>query len=135
MFFKQLLNEDASLSYLLACGSQGKAIAVDVVAGREDWFVEQAGDLKVAITHVIDTHLHADHYSGGRQLAERAGAAYALHESDVGKTEWPTGVASPHQAWLRTCANMERQIPSYRSDERWFCLRRRDVSQPFRNRF
>ena len=86
MYFKQLLNEDASLSYLLACGSQGKAIAVDVVAGHEDWFVEQARSLKVAITHVVDTHLHADHYSGGRQLAERVGGVYALHESDVGKT-------------------------------------------------
>ena len=86
MHFKQLLNEDASLSYLLACGSQGKAIAVDVVAGKEDWFIEQARNLNVVITHVIDTHLHADHYSGGRQLAEHIGKIYALHESDLGKT-------------------------------------------------
>lgn len=86
MYFKQRLNKDASLSYLLACGSQGKAIAVDVVAGDEEWFVEQAQKLNVAITHVIDTHLHADHYSGGRQLAERVNGIYALHESDVGKT-------------------------------------------------
>lgn len=86
MIFKQLQNEDASLSYLLACGGKGKAIAVDVVAGHEDWFVEQASRLNVAITHVIDTHLHADHYSGGRRLAERVGAVYALHESNIGRT-------------------------------------------------
>ena len=30
---------------------------------------------------MIDTHVHADHYSGGRRLAEMTGAAYCLHES------------------------------------------------------
>jgi hydroxyacylglutathione hydrolase len=33
------------------------------------------------ITHVIDTHVHADHRSGGRQLAARVGALYCLHRS------------------------------------------------------
>lgn len=79
MFFKQLATKEASLSYLFGCGSLGKAIAVDVVAGDEDWFVEQAQQQNVSITHVIETHVHADHYSGGRQLAERLGAKYCLH--------------------------------------------------------
>jgi glyoxylase-like metal-dependent hydrolase (beta-lactamase superfamily II) len=33
------------------------------------------------ITHVIDTHVHADHRSGGPALAERASALYCLHRS------------------------------------------------------
>jgi hydroxyacylglutathione hydrolase len=33
------------------------------------------------ITHVIDTHIHADHRSGGPALAKQVGAAYCLHES------------------------------------------------------
>ena len=33
------------------------------------------------ITRVIDTHIQADHRSGGRALAARTGAAYGLHES------------------------------------------------------
>jgi hydroxyacylglutathione hydrolase len=33
------------------------------------------------ITHVIDTHIHADHRSGGPALAKQVGAAYCVHES------------------------------------------------------
>lgn len=81
MFFKQLATQGSSLSYLFGCGGLGKAVAVDVVAGDEGWFVEEAGKTKAAITHVIDTHVHADHYSGGRRLAQRVDAHYCLFES------------------------------------------------------
>jgi glyoxylase-like metal-dependent hydrolase (beta-lactamase superfamily II) len=83
MFFKQLATKEATLSYLFGCGGKGKAVAVDVVAGDEDWFVEQAKTQNVTITHVIDTHVHADHYSGGRMLAKMLDAHYCLHESDA----------------------------------------------------
>ena len=69
MFFKQFATTDSSLSYFFGCGTLGKAVAVDVVAGDEGWFAEEAKKAKVSITHVIDTHVHADHYSGGRKLA------------------------------------------------------------------
>ena len=82
MFFMQRTNPDASLSYFLACGGLGKAVAVDVSSGDEAWYLDQARALNVAITYVIDTHIHADHLSGGRALAARANAAYALHDSN-----------------------------------------------------
>lgn len=81
MFFSQLPTKEASLSYLFGCGGKGKAMAVDVVAGDEDWYIQQAKERGVTITHVIDTHVHADHYSGGKALADRIGAKYCLHES------------------------------------------------------
>jgi hydroxyacylglutathione hydrolase len=59
----------------------GDAVAC---AKDEEWFAEQADTVKARITHVIDTHVHADHYSGGRRLAEMTGAQYCLHESDAG---------------------------------------------------
>jgi len=89
MFFKQLATKESSLSYFFGCGTLGKAVAVDVVAGDEQWFIEQAQAAKVAITHVIDTHVHADHYSGGRKLAQLAGAHYCLHESDAKVVKFP----------------------------------------------
>lgn len=84
MFFKQLATREASLSYFFGCAGHGVAVAVDVVAGDEDWFIEEARKAGVEIRYVIDTHVHADHYSGGRALAQRVGAPYCLHESDQG---------------------------------------------------
>ncbi|HET7199918.1 MAG TPA: MBL fold metallo-hydrolase, partial [Burkholderiales bacterium] len=89
MFFKQLATKESSLSYFFGCGTLGKAVAVDVVAGDQAWFVQQARKTKSAITHVIDTHIHADHYSGGRELAAMTGAAYCLHESNHGLVKFP----------------------------------------------
>lgn len=81
MFFKQLATKESSLSYFFGCGTLGKAVAVDVVAGDEAWFLDEARKANVSITQVIDTHVHADHYSGGRKLAAAAGAEYCLHEN------------------------------------------------------
>lgn len=84
MFFKQLATKEASLSYFFGCATVAKAVAVDVVAGDEQWFIDEAKKAGVSITHVIDTHVHADHYSGGRKLAQMLGAPYCLHEADKG---------------------------------------------------
>ncbi len=84
MFFKQLPTKESSLSYFFGCAGHGLAAAVDVVAGDEEWFMEQATLANVRITHVVDTHVHADHYSGGRELARRLGAPYCLHEASRG---------------------------------------------------
>ena len=81
MFFRQLSTTDSSLSYLFGCATAGRAVAVDVVAGDEDWFVTEAAKAKSRITHIVDTHVHADHYSGGRKLASLTGADYCLHEN------------------------------------------------------
>lgn len=55
------------------------------MAGEEDWFIAQADSVGVPITYVIDTHVHADHYSGGPELARRVDAPYCLHESNKGR--------------------------------------------------
>ncbi len=89
MFFKQLATKEASLSYFFGCGTLGKSIAVDVVAGDEQWFIDEAAKAQVKITHVIDTHVHADHYTGGRKLAEMVGAPYCLHENAAHFVKFP----------------------------------------------
>ncbi|MDE2260217.1 MAG: MBL fold metallo-hydrolase, partial [Betaproteobacteria bacterium] len=88
MFFRQLATKESSLSYYFGCTGIGKSVAVDVVAGDEDWFIEEARKANVPINYVIDTHVHADHYSGGRALAIRLGIPYCLHESDRGLVKY-----------------------------------------------
>ena len=85
MFFRQRAAANATLSYFFGCTGIGRAVAVDVVAGDEDWFIAEAAKAGVPISFVIDTHVHADHYSGGPELARRAGAPYCLHESNRGR--------------------------------------------------
>ncbi|WP_230683046.1 MBL fold metallo-hydrolase [Variovorax paradoxus] len=88
MFFRQRAAENATLSYFFGCAGFGKAVAVDVVAGDEDWFIAEAERASVKIAHVIDTHVHADHYSGGLELTRRVGAPYYLHESNKGHVQF-----------------------------------------------
>jgi hydroxyacylglutathione hydrolase len=49
MFFRQRLAQEATLSYLLGCGSCGVSVAVGPVAGDEDWFIEEAARQNVII--------------------------------------------------------------------------------------
>lgn len=88
MFFRQRAAESATLSYFFGCAGLGKAVAVDVVAGDEDWFIAETERAGVTIAHVIDTHVHADHCSGGLELARRAHAPYCLHESNRGRASF-----------------------------------------------
>ena len=62
---------------MLGCAGKGYAAVVDPQDNDLDSYIEFATTKGMRITHVIDTHVHADHISGGRALSERTGAAYA----------------------------------------------------------
>ena len=68
-------------SYLLGCGTLGICAVVDPRADDVNAYVAFAQTKKMRMTQVIDTHVHADHRSGGVALARQTGAAYRLHES------------------------------------------------------
>jgi glyoxylase-like metal-dependent hydrolase (beta-lactamase superfamily II) len=54
---------------------------VDPQAQDVQAYSEFADSKGMAITHVIDTHIQADHLSGGRSLSEITGAQYCLHST------------------------------------------------------
>jgi hydroxyacylglutathione hydrolase len=82
MIFRQYLDiNPVAASYLFGCGGEGVATVVDPL-GDLDRYLHDAERLGMAIKYVIDTHLHADHLSIGRDLSRAAKAAYILY-SDV----------------------------------------------------
>jgi hydroxyacylglutathione hydrolase len=73
--------ETGCAGYLLGCGGLGKCAVVDAHEQDIDAYIAFAAAKGMQITHVIDTHVHADHRSGGPALAARVGAKYCLHAS------------------------------------------------------
>lgn len=91
MIFRPFLRFDTGCaSYVLGCVGLGRCAVVDPRADDLDAYVAFAASKGMQITHVIDTHVHADHESGGPALASRVSAEYCLHER--------AEVAHPHRA-------------------------------------
>jgi glyoxylase-like metal-dependent hydrolase (beta-lactamase superfamily II) len=61
------------LSYLI--GSGAEAVVIDASL-NPDVYIDLAATQGWTITHVLDTHVHADHLSRGRALAEASGGVY-----------------------------------------------------------
>lgn len=70
------------LSYMAV--SNGEAALFDATR-MTDVFIEFAESKGATIKHVFDTHLHADHISGGRLIAEKTSATYWLPPKDAGE--------------------------------------------------
>jgi glyoxylase-like metal-dependent hydrolase (beta-lactamase superfamily II) len=82
MIFRPYYRFDTGCAaYLLGCGTLGKCAVVDPQEKDVDIYLAFAASKGMRITHVIDTHIHADHRSGGPALARKAEAAFCLHES------------------------------------------------------
>jgi hydroxyacylglutathione hydrolase len=73
--------ETGCAAYVFGCGSLGVCAVVDAHEEDIDAYASFAASKGMRITYVIDTHVHADHRSGGRALAQEIGAPYCLHES------------------------------------------------------
>jgi hydroxyacylglutathione hydrolase len=86
MFVKRFFEPSiAQASYMIGCQRTGEAIVID--ANRDvDQYVDAAVQEGLRITHVTETHIHADYLSGSRELAQRTGASLCL--SDEGDQDW-----------------------------------------------
>jgi glyoxylase-like metal-dependent hydrolase (beta-lactamase superfamily II) len=72
----------ACLSYLIGAPGHG-CIVVDP-ARFPQTYLDLAARHDMAITHVIDTHIHADHISGGPAMAAELGVPYHVPVEDSG---------------------------------------------------
>jgi glyoxylase-like metal-dependent hydrolase (beta-lactamase superfamily II) len=78
MILRQFLHTDpVAASYVFGCGGKAMGAVVDPL-GDVALYLRTAEETGMRIRYVIDTHLHADHVSAGRELAKAAGAEYVL---------------------------------------------------------
>ena len=98
MFFRQFYDQPlAQASYLIGCQATGEAIVVDPLRDITP-YVQAAAAEGLRITHVTETHIHADFVSGARELAAATGAALFL--SAEGGTDWQYRFAAADGATL-----------------------------------
>lgn len=86
MFFQHVYDKSlAQASYFIGCQKERVALVID--AKRDvDTYLEIARQNNMQITHVAETHIHADFLSGTRELAKLTGATMYL--SDEGGAGW-----------------------------------------------
>ena len=134
MILRQYLHTDpVGASYLFGCAGRAAAAVVDPI-GDITPYRRAADETGMRIRYVIDTHLHADHVSSGRALAEASGADYVLFEG--AKMTFPfRGARDGEELELGNVTIKVLHTPGHtpehismlvtdrtRSDEPWFLL-------------
>lgn len=100
MILKRFYDEKlAQATYLVGCAATGEALVVDPNRDIEPLLAAAEAE-GLRITHVTETHIHADFVSGARELAHRTGAK--LYLSDEGDENWKYDFAAEADAVLLT---------------------------------
>ena len=116
MFFRQILHDDLGCaSYLIADG--GEAAVIDPKWEIEE-YLQLAGENDFQITHILETHNHADHVSGRGRLHEATGAT--IHVSaDAGVEYEHEPLADGEAVEVRIVA---RATPGHRPEHTAFAV-------------
>ncbi|MFN5914712.1 MAG: rhodanese-like domain-containing protein, partial [Chitinophagaceae bacterium] len=86
MFFQHVYDKTlAQASYFIGCQKAGVAAVIDPKRDV-DTYLEIAKQNNMQITHIMETHIHADFLTGSRELAALTGAK--LYLSDEGGPGW-----------------------------------------------
>ncbi|MEW5915427.1 MAG: rhodanese-like domain-containing protein [Gemmatimonadota bacterium] len=98
MFLQRFYHDGlAQASYMIACQATGEALVVDANRNLEP-YLSTAAAQSFRITHVTETHIHADYVSGSRDLAKRTRAKLLL--SAEGGSDWQYAFAQEDGATL-----------------------------------
>jgi len=98
MFLKRFYDDGlAQASYLIGCAATGEAIVIDPNRAIQQ-YLDAAAAEKLKITHVTETHIHADFVSGSRELAKATKAK--LYLSAEGGHDWQYAFAKSDGAEL-----------------------------------
>src|SRR5215475_8047422 len=88
-FYDKLL---AQASYMVGCAETGEALVIDPARDIRP-YLQAARDEGLRITHIAETHIHADFVSGSRELSAATGAV--LYLSAMGGEDWRYAFTTP----------------------------------------
>lgn len=78
MIFKQLFDEETStLTYILADAVTRDAIIIDPVYGKAERDLAALKELGATLKYIVETHVHADHITGARELKVATNAKFS----------------------------------------------------------
>ena len=80
MIFEQVATGGCQ-SYLIGCADTCAAAVIDPEVSQLDRYLALAARHGLRIRYVVDTHTHADHFSGTRQLARQLGVPTVMHRA------------------------------------------------------
>jgi glyoxylase-like metal-dependent hydrolase (beta-lactamase superfamily II)/rhodanese-related sulfurtransferase len=79
LYCKQL-NPNACLSYLVGREGSKEVILIDPVLEHVEEYRKMLETEELKLVHVVDTHTHADHISGGAAIKDITDCNYLMHE-------------------------------------------------------
>jgi glyoxylase-like metal-dependent hydrolase (beta-lactamase superfamily II) len=80
-FFFEQIRSAGCLSYLVGCAQEKVCVVIDPEIDKAGDYVELAKFFSSKISHVIDTHTHADHNSACKVMRERYGIKVVMHRA------------------------------------------------------
>jgi glyoxylase-like metal-dependent hydrolase (beta-lactamase superfamily II) len=80
MLFEQIATGGCQ-SYLVGCVDTCGAVLIDPELAQADRYVALAARESLRIRYLVDTHTHADHFSGTRELARRLDVPVVMHRA------------------------------------------------------
>jgi glyoxylase-like metal-dependent hydrolase (beta-lactamase superfamily II)/rhodanese-related sulfurtransferase len=78
MLFEQITTGGCQ-SYLLGCPATRCAVLIDPELSRAHEYRGRLGQLGLHLSYVVDTHTHADHFSGSREIGKALDAPVVMH--------------------------------------------------------
>ena len=78
--FEQLFDpESSTFTYLLGDSERGEALLIDPVLEQVERDLARLGALGLKLVNTVETHVHADHVTGGGELSARTGCLPVVH--------------------------------------------------------